>query len=130
MQVSTRSPRPGESGHGFLTPAARDDEARDLGEAAGDEGGDGVVAQSESVANAGGDGDDVLERASEFDSDDVVVGVNAETGIAELALHGGGKLRVGGGDGDGRGMAVRDFLRERRPAERADARGEGDPARR
>ena len=51
-----------------------------------------VVAEPEAVADAGGDGDDVLERAAEFDSDDVVVGVDTEAGIAEFALHGGGEF--------------------------------------
>ncbi len=78
----------GEAGHGFGTAAASDGQARDFGEAAGDERGDGVVAQTEPVADAGGDGDHVLQRAAEFDADDVVVGVDPEVGVTELALHG------------------------------------------
>ena len=69
----------GESGHGFGAASAGDDEAGHFGEAAGDEGGDGVVAEAEAVADSGGDGDDVLQGSAEFDADDVAVGVDAET---------------------------------------------------
>ena len=80
VQVRTRSPKTGESSHGFRTPAAGNHQASDLGQSAGDERGDGIVAQAQAVANTGGNGDDVLERAAQFDSDDVLVGVDAKAG--------------------------------------------------
>src|SRR5205823_664690 len=76
-----------QAGHCLLASAARDYQARDLGQATGDEGGDRVVAQTQSVTNSGGDGDDVFQSAAQLDADDVVVGVNPKTGIAEFALH-------------------------------------------
>ncbi len=114
----------GESGHGFGAASAGDDEARHFGQAARDEGGDGVVAEAEAVADSGGDGDGVLQRAAEFHADHVVVGVDAEARVAEFLLHGAQQFGVLRGDGDCRGIAARDFLREGWAAERAD-RGSG-----
>ena len=37
------------------------------------------MTEAEAVADSGGDGDDVLQRAAEFDADDVAVGVDAES---------------------------------------------------
>lgn len=65
-----------------------DAESCDFGEPACDERGLCVVAESESVACAGGDGDDVFERAAEFDADDVGAGVDAEGGRHEGFLNG------------------------------------------
>ena len=56
------------------------------------------MSEAEAIANAGSDGDDVLERAAEFHSYDVIVGVNPETRIAEFALHDGGEFLVRRGD--------------------------------
>ncbi len=76
----------GETGEGLAAATAGDGEARHLGDAAGDEGGGGVVAEVEAVDDAGGEGDDVFERAAEFDAGDVVVGVDAKGGRGEVAL--------------------------------------------
>ena len=114
----------GESGHGFGAASAGDDQAGHFGKAAGDEGGDGVVAEAEAVADSGGDGDDVFQRSAEFDADDIAVGVDAKTWVAEFLLHGaqeGGVLR---GDGDGGGIAASDFLGEGWAAEGSDAGAE------
>ena len=78
----------GESGHGFGAAAAGDDEASHLRKPARDQRGDGIVSQPKAVADSGGDGNDVLERASEFDADYIAIGVDAKAGIAELLLHG------------------------------------------
>ena len=80
------------------------------------------MAESQSVAHSGRDGDDVFQRAAKFHSDHVVVGVDPEAGIAEFTLHGFRQPSVLRGDGDGGGIAARHFLGERRPAQRADAR--------
>ena len=77
----------GEAGEGLAAASAGDGEARDLGDAAGDESGGGVVAEVEAVDDAGGEGDDVLERAAELDAGDVVVGVDAQSGRGEVALQ-------------------------------------------
>ena len=78
----------GEAGQGFAAAAAGHGEAGDLGDAAGDEGGGGVVAELEAGDDAGGEGDDVLERAAELGADDVLVAVDAEGGGAEVVLQG------------------------------------------
>ncbi len=87
----------GEAGESLAAASAGYGEAGHLGDAAGDEGGGGVVAEVEAVDYAGGEGDDILEGAAEFDSGDVIIGIEAERGRAELALdgegYGGGGLR-------------------------------------
>ena len=61
----------GEAGERFAAAAAGYGEAGDLGDAAGDEGGGGVVAEADAGGDAGGDGDDVFEGSAELDADDV-----------------------------------------------------------
>ena len=62
-----------------------------LGEAAGDERGARAGAEAEPVAAAGGDGDDVLERAAHADADRVVAGVDAQPLAAQRRLHDAGR---------------------------------------
>ena len=112
----------GEPGHGFLAAAAGHSQARDLSQAAGDESGNGIVAESQPVAHAGRDGDYVFQRAAEFHSDHIVVGVEPEAGIAEFALHRFRQLGILRGHGDGGRIAASHFLGERRSAQRCDAR--------
>ena len=75
-----------ESSHRILAATTRHDQPGDLRQAAGDQRRNGVVAESDAIANSGRNGDDVLQCAAEFHADHVTVGVNAETGIAELSL--------------------------------------------
>ena len=112
----------GESGHGFLAAAAGHGQPRDLSQAAGDESGNGIVAESQSVAHSGRDGDNVFQRSAEFNSDHIVVGVKPEAGIAEFALHRFRQLRILRGHRDGGRIAACHFLGERRSAQRSDAR--------
>ena len=67
-----------EAGEGFGLSAAGDAEAAHFGDAAGDESGFGIVAEAESIRDAGGDGHDIFEGTAEFDAEDVVAGVDAE----------------------------------------------------
>src|SRR5436190_13095535 len=67
-----------EARESFGSSADSDAEAANFDDAAGDEGGFGVVTEAEAVTRAGGDGDDVLERAAEFDAERIGVGVNAK----------------------------------------------------
>ena len=108
----------GEAGEGFAAATAGDGEAGDFGNAAGDEGGGGVVAEADSGSDSGGDGDDVFERAAEFDADDIGGGVEAEGLRGELVLDAGGDGGIGEGDGDGGGLALGDFKGEAGAAER------------
>ena len=68
----------GEAGHGFAAAAAGDSEAGDLRDAARDQRGSGVVAELESGDDAGGERDDVLERAAELGADDILVAIDAQ----------------------------------------------------
>src|SRR6202035_4993747 len=61
----------GKPGERFAAAAAGDGEASDLGDAASDKRGGGVVAEANADSDAGSDGDHVLERASELDTNDV-----------------------------------------------------------
>jgi len=76
-----------ETGHGRGFSAAANREARDLCEAARDESRHAVMSQTEAIADSGSDRNHVLKRASHLDADDIIVGVNPEAGIAELALN-------------------------------------------
>ena len=115
----------GESGEGIAAAAAGYGEAGDFGDAAGHEGGGGVVAEADAGGDAGGDGDDVFERAAEFDANDVGGGIEAEGFGRELVLDAGGDIRIFKGDGNGGGLALRDFKREAGPGERADGKRPG-----
>ena len=89
--------------HGHAQPG-------DLGNAAGDQGGTGVVA----VAKAGGDAnaqrDDVLHGAAQFHALDISVGVHAHTGVAEHLLHHLGSLQIRASGNDGGGQIQRHLL--------------------
>ena len=96
VQVSTRSPMParpakvaGLGPHGLP-------QAVHLGQAAGDQRGPGVVAEPETVTDAGGDGDDVLDRPAQLDPDHIRVGVDPQAGAAEGRLHPPGSSLVAG----------------------------------
>ena len=96
----------GEAGEGFGAGAHGDAEAGHFGEAPGDEGAFGIVAVAESVADAGGESDDVLEGSAELDAGDIGGGVGAEGGAVEEGLEKGGGGGGGAGDGDGGGHAA------------------------
>ena len=70
----------GEPGHGFLAAAAGHGQSCDLSQAASDESGDGIVAESQPVAHSGRDGDNIFQRSSEFHSHNIVVGVDRGSG--------------------------------------------------
>ena len=53
-----------------------------------------------------------IERAAEFNANDVAVGIDAEVGVAEFLLDGAQELRVLRSDGDGGGISASDFLSE------------------
>ena len=110
----------GEAGEGFAARAAGHGEARDLGNAAGDEGGGGVLTEAHAGSDPGGDGDDVFERAAELDADDIGGRVEAEGFRGELLLNERGDLRIAEGHGKGSGLASSDFEGEAGPGERAD----------
>ena len=114
----------GESGHGVEASAAGHDQARHFGETARDQRRHRIVAEAEAIANAGSDGDDVLQRAAQLHADHVVVGIDAKAGIVERLLHGARHFAIDGRHGHGRRIAPRYFLGKRRAAQRRHARRE------
>ncbi len=102
----------GESGHGFGASSAGDGQAGHLGESAGDQSGHRVVTVADAVHHSGGDGNHVLDRASQFQSDHVIVAVEAEVGVAEGFLHLRGERGIGGGHAEGGGIALGDLARK------------------
>ena len=76
----------------------------------------------ESVANAGGNSNNVFQGAAEFDAGNIIIRVEAKTGIAEFALHDLCEIRVLRSDRDCCWVAARHLFRERRPAKGADTR--------
>ena len=69
---------PASPGNVVGAPPIATPRRRQLGQAARDHRGPCVVADTEALRHAGGDGDDVLERAADLAADHVVVGVDAE----------------------------------------------------
>lgn len=110
----------GQSGEGEGVGAHADGESGDFVESAGDHAGGGVVAEIHAADGAGSDGDDVFDCAANFDADDVVGGVAAESVGAENLLHFDGQAVVVGGDGDGGGFLLGDFAGEARAGEVAE----------
>ena len=78
-----RSPTPASPAKVSGLAPGGDPEAGHLGQPAGQQPGLAVVAEPERVGGAGGDGDDVLERAAQLDAEDVAVDVEPELAPAE-----------------------------------------------
>ena len=70
---------PGLPPEGLLLATERLSQPGDLGQAAGDQRGARVEPESESVADAGGDGHDVLDGATDLCAGKIVVGIDAQT---------------------------------------------------
>src|SRR5690606_17642583 len=62
-------------------------EPRHLGESTRDQRGSRVVAEAESIGHTDGDGHDVLERATQFNTHDVVMRVDSELRVAAELLY-------------------------------------------
>ena len=95
-------------------------EPRHLREAAGDERRLGVVAEAQAVDAAGGEGDDVLRRRAELDTERVVVHVDTEDGRVQRLLHAQGERLVLAGHHRRRGQPRCDLLGHVRARENRD----------
>src|SRR5690606_37914257 len=111
-------PEAAQAGERLGARAAGDAETAHLGLPAGDERRLRVVAEAEPVAHAGRDGDDILERAAELDTEAIRRTVHAELGAVKDRLHELRGGRIGGGGDDRRGRAAGYFNREARAGER------------
>ena len=99
-------------------------QACQFGHAARHQGAARVVAEIESVEDAGGDGDDVLDRAAELDAHDVGAAVGAEAGGQEVEIlqRGGGELIARGQDDRGRNLTSHPLRRATDPTGRKRSR--------
>ena len=80
LQVATRSPSPARPAKVSGSAPSYAQPGR-LGQPAGDDRGERVVAEAHPRADAAGERDDVLHRAAELAADDVGVRVRAEVGV-------------------------------------------------
>ncbi|MDB6071172.1 MAG: hypothetical protein JWL81_2343, partial [Verrucomicrobiales bacterium] len=85
-------------------------EACHFGKSAGDERGAGIVAESESLTDAAGDGEDVFHGSAPLDSRDVRAAVSAEPGQREKVLQAAADGLVMRADDGGGGEFFGDFL--------------------
>src|SRR5690606_2289855 len=95
----------GETGERLPARSHGQAQPRDLRKAPGDERGARVGAEAESVGDAGGDGHDVLHRATHLHADDVVVRVDPEVAAVKAVGEEPGGIRIFRGDGHGSGVA-------------------------
>src|SRR5207302_1281439 len=80
------------------------------------------MSQPQSVTDARGYGDDVLQSSAQLHSRYIVVCINSKRGIAEFALHGLCQSRIFRRNCDRGRITACDFLGERWSAERANPR--------
>ena len=85
-------------------------EADHFGQAAGDEGGAGIIAEAEAAGEAAGDGKDVFDGGAPFDADEVIAGIGSEPGQGDEVLEAAGDELIGAADDGGGGLATCDFL--------------------
>ena len=88
----------GQAREGFRLAAHGQTQPGQLGIAAGDKGGLGVIAIAQAQCDADGQRNDVFDRAAQLGAAAVGVGVDAEAGRGEGFLHGlgGGFILAGG----------------------------------
>jgi len=88
----------GQAREGFRLAAHGQTQPGQLGVAAGDKGGLGVIAVAQAQCDADGQRNDVFDRAAQLGAAAVGVGVDAEAGRGEGFLHGlgGGFILAGG----------------------------------
>ena len=75
------------------------------------------MAQAQPIHDAGRDRDDVFQRATKFDANDVVIRVEAQRRTGEFILQARSQFRVLARDGHRSGAACCNFLRKRWPAQ-------------
>ncbi len=86
VQVSTRSPSPLRPDGVSRRPPAATRQSCDLSKAARDERRERVVPEPRAFDDPSGNRDDVLQRATQFDADDIVRPIEPEVTAAELRL--------------------------------------------
>src|SRR2546426_9647 len=109
-----------EAGKGERVRARCDAEARDLGQAAGDESSLGVVPEPHPVHRTRAESDHVLQSARELDADHVIVRVDAEARCADQRLELARDRGILRRDDRRRGKAARDLACDVRPRQDGD----------
>ena len=102
---------------GLGTRTERHTQARHFCQPARDQGGASVEAQIQTVAQAGGDRQHVLDGAANFHTHDVVIGINAQGRAVQGRNQRLAYRCMGTGSHQRRRLATRHFLRETRSAE-------------
>ena len=100
----------GQARKGLGLAAHGDAQSGQLGVAAGDERGLGVVTVAQAQRNADSQRNDVLDRTAQLGAAAVIVGVDAEGRCGKDLLHGFGGVLVGTGGHDGGGHVAGDLL--------------------
>ena len=95
---------------GLNIAAHRHTQPGDLGNAAGDQGGAGVIAVTKAGGDTNAQRDNVLHGTAQLHALDIRVGVHAHTGVAEHLLHHLGSLQIRAGRNDGGGQIQRHLL--------------------
>src|SRR6185295_18207747 len=80
-----------QAGEGFALRAARDPEPADFHDGTGDQRGFGIIAETKAVTDAGRDGNYVLQRAAQFNPQQVRTRIDTESGTTEQPLHAAGR---------------------------------------
>ncbi len=111
-----------QTGHGTGFSAACDHQPRHLRQSAGDQRGYGVVPQIKTGKDARSDGNNIFQGAPEFHADNIVVGVDTESRIAEFLLHRHCDIFIGRCDGDCGRIALGNFFGKAWSTQRSDAR--------
>ena len=112
----------GQTHEGFGPGAERDTEAGNFDQTTRHQGSTGIQAQPEAIADAGGNGHDVLHRTADFGTDDIVVGIQAQARAMQGLGHRLGKSGIGGSERNGRRQTTRHLVGETRASECAAAR--------
>src|SRR5208337_584604 len=100
----------GQPIEGGLMPTERHPQPADLDEPSRQQGGLGVIAKAQTVADARGDAQDVLQGTGQLDSHRVGIRVNPEGLVAEVLLDGLVELQRRSGDDDRGRQAAADLL--------------------
>ena len=85
-------------------------EASHLHKAAGYQGRAGIIAETQTVADAGSEANDILQRAAKFHTDEIRIGVNSKSIRVEAALDELGQFEIGTGYDHGSRLAAGHFL--------------------
>ena len=115
-------PQSAQAGKRFPFGAARHAEPANLDNRPGHQRRFGIIAKTQSIRNAGGNGNDVLQRAAQLDTQQVGARIDAKCRPMKQILHFRRCLDVRAGRHNGGRNSAGDFQRQCRSGQRGDAR--------